>query len=285
MDHTFATLYSKYRVLSAGLALLLLLALFACGGNQRPAPMDIDSFSLVSSISAGMPVHKAVYHPQNQTVYAMSSGTQEVSIFRKTQRLNVIGGLGTGSGNFQGLSDIAVNPDGNLLALDTAARSIKMFNDNGKSIGTLELKGSVQPTLVALNSNQSFFIYDSASAEIILYSALDGSEQFRFGKFELGQVKQLSCNRDFVVAYDEVEQVSHVFSTLGQFIKSEAGQSLYDDYNNGINLSDGVLISQMSPASLAIGKGSGLMNISRDTLVLVFDAEIRLLKIGYQQVR
>lgn len=270
---------------SAGVVLLLLLGMFACGGNQRTAPMDIDSFSLISSISAGMPVQKAVYHPQSQTVYAMSLRTQEIGLFKDTKRLNVIGGLGTGSGNFQGLSDIAVSADGNLLALDSVARKIKMFNNNGKAIGTMELKGSMQPTLVAVNSNQSFFIYDSASAEIILYSALDGAEQFRFGKFELGQVKQLSCNRDFVIAYDEVENKSHVFSALGQFIKSEEGQSLFDDYNNGVNLSNGMLISQMSPASLSIAKGSGLMNISRDMLILVFGEEIRMLKIGYRQVR
>lgn len=281
----FIPIIKRYNPALAGMVLLLLLGMFACGGNQRTAPMDIDSFSLVSSISAGMPVQKAVFHPQSQTVYAMSPRTQEVGIFKDTQRQNVIGGLGTGATNFQGLSDIAVSADGNLLALDSVSRSIKMFTDNGKATGTLELKGSVQPTLVAVNSNQSFFIFDSATAEIILYSALDGAEQFRFGKFELGQVKQLSCNRDYVIAYDEVENKSHVFSALGQFIKSETGQSLFDDYNNGVNLSNGMLISQMSPASLAIGAGSGLMNISRDTLILVFDDEIRMLKIGYQQVR
>jgi hypothetical protein len=267
------------------LSLLVMLAIVGCGSNKRVAPMDIDSFSLFSSISAGMPLQKALYYSSNNVIYAMSANTQQVSIYRDGQRVNVIGGLGTGSGNFQSLSDIAIASDGSLLALDSVTKSIKKFSDSGKPMGVLELKGSVQPTMMAVNSNQSFFIYDAASAEIILYSALDGVEQFRFGKFQLVQVQQLSCNRDYVVAYDATGNKSHVFSTLGQYIKTDDGQSLFDDYNNGLNLDAGLLISQMSPASLNIGTGVGLMNISRDALILVFGEEIRLLRIGYQQVR
>ncbi|MDD2227905.1 MAG: hypothetical protein PHY48_00660 [Candidatus Cloacimonetes bacterium] len=285
MCKVFVSHCRKHRLLSISLLLLLLISMFACGGNHRPAPMDIDSFNLVSSISAGMPLQKAVYYPANQNLYAMSRRTQEISIFEGTVRKNVVGGLGTGTSNFQALSDIAVGFDGSLLALDSVSKSIKMFNTSGKAKGTLELKGSIQPTLIAVNSNQSFYIYDAASAEIILYSALDGTEQFRFGKFELNQVTQLSCNRDYVVAYDDTEDESHIFSSLGQFIKSETGQTLFDDYNNGLNLAAGMLISQMSHASLSIGEGSGLMNINRDIVVLVFEEEIRVLKIGYKQVR
>jgi len=285
MFSVFFSLCRKHRLISSSLLMLLLLSMFACGGANRPAPMDIDSYSLVSSISAGMPVQKAVYHPASQTLYAMSPRAQEISIFEGTVRKNVVGGLGTGTSNFQALSDIAVGFDGSLLALDSVSKSIKMFSTNGKAKGMLELKGSIQPTLIAVNSNQSFYIYDAASAEIILYSALDGSEQFRFGKFELNQVTQLSCNRDYVVAYDDTEDKSHIFSSLGQFVKSEAGQTLFDDYNNGLNLYEGLLVSQMSPASLAVGEDSGLMNISRDIVVLVFAEEIRMLRIGYKQVR
>jgi hypothetical protein len=267
------------------LSVLIMVAVMGCSSNNRVAPMDIDSFSLYSSISAGMPLQKALYYPQGGIIYAMSSTTQQIGIFKDTQRVNVIGGLGTGSGNFQNLSDIAIASDGSLLALDSVSKSIKKFNDSGKPIGVLELKGSVQPTMLAVNTDQSFFVFDAASAEIILYSALDGVEQFRFGKFQLVQVQQLACNRDYVVAYDATEGKSNVFSTLGQYIKTDDGQSLYDDYNNGLNLNDDLLISQMSPASLNIGTGAGLMNISKDTLILVFGEEIRLLRMGYQQVR
>lgn len=267
------------------LSVLIMVAVMGCSSNNRVAPMDIDSFSLYSSISAGMPLQKALYYPQSGIIYAMSSTTQQIGIFKDTQRVNVIGGLGTGSGNFQNLSDIAIASDGSLLALDSVSKSIKKFSDSGKPMGVLELKGSVQPTMLAVNTDQSFFVFDAASAEIILYSALDGVEQFRFGKFQLVQVQQLACNRDYVVAYDATEGKSNVFSTLGQYIKTDDGQSLYDDYNNGLNLNDDLLISQMSPASLNIGTGAGLMNISKDTLILVFGEEIRLLRMGYQQVR
>ncbi len=264
---------------------LALLIVSACSGPQRKAPMDIDSFNLVSSLSAGVSVQKALFHPNSGTVYAMSTASQQISIFRDSKRVNVIGGLGTGTANFRNLSDIALSMEGKLLALDSVERMLKMFSDDGKSIGSMELKGSVQPVALAAGSDQNVYVYDAASAEIIVYSMLDGAELFRFGKFEIPQVSQLNCNHDYVVAYEAQSNTSHVFTALGQFIKQEPGQTLFDDYNNGINLNEGLLLSQMSPASLSVSTDSVAINLRGDILVLVFDQEIRMLKIGYVQVR
>lgn len=265
--------------------LILALIATACSGPQRKAPMDIDVFNLVSSLSTDTSVQKALFHPQSGTVYAMSTASQQISIYRDSKRVNVVGGLGTGTANFRNLSDIALSMEGKLLALDSVAKSLKIFSDDGKAIGEMELKGCAQPVALAAGSDQNVYVYDAASAEIIVYSVLDGAELFRFGKFELPQVSQLGCNRDYVTAYDAVNDKSHIFTALGQFVKQEDGQTLYDDYNNGINLKDGLLLSQMSPASLSMGVNNGTLTLSGDILVLVFGQEIRMLKIGYTQVR
>ncbi|MDY0151210.1 MAG: hypothetical protein RBS43_02930 [Candidatus Cloacimonas sp.] len=265
--------------------MLAMLALSACGGTKGRLPLDIESFSLVSSIPTGMPISKALYQASNDQLFVMSAKTQEIGIFRGGERHNVLGGMGTGAANFLSLSDIGINRDGGLLALDSVAKSIKIFTSDGKANGNIELKGSVQPTLFCVHADQSLFVFDQATGEIITYSTLDGTEQYRFGKFELQQPTQLFCNRDYVVAYEQQTDTSHVFSVLGQFVKSDKGQTLFDDYNNGINFSDGNLLSQMSAALLPIQESVILYGISRDVLVLGMGEEIRLLKIGYLRVR
>lgn len=266
------------------LFLAAMLGLFGCAVTKGRAPLDIDSFSLVSTIPTGMQVSKALYSSGGDMLYVMSSKTQEIGLFRSGKRINVLGGIGTGADNFMSLSDIGINRDGGLLALDTVSKTIKIFTSDGKASGSIELKGSVQPTLFCVHADQSLFVYDQASGEIITYSTLDGTEQYRFGKFQLGQPSTLFCNRDYVVAYEEKTDTSHLFSVLGQFIKSESGQTLFDDYNNGINFANQALVSQMSSAYLAITESVKLFGISQDILVLGMGEEIRLLKIGYQQV-
>lgn len=266
------------------LLLLALLGLFACSANNSRVPLDIESFSLISTVPTGMQISKALYHTPTGMLYVMSAKTQEIGIFRESERLNVLGGVGTGTGNFMSLGDIGIGPDGSLFALDTVARSIKKFTSDGKASGVIELKNSVQPSLFCMHADQSIFVYDAASGEIIAYSALDGSEQYRFGKFQLGQLSRLTCNRDYVIAYDLPSATSHVYSVLGQFVKSDKGQTLFDEYNNGINLHEGNLVSQMSAAYLPIQDPFSVYGISRDVLVLGFEAEIRLLKITYLQV-
>ncbi|MDD4310586.1 MAG: hypothetical protein PHO32_09415, partial [Candidatus Cloacimonetes bacterium] len=242
------------------LAVFVLLSLFACAGPSGRVPMDVEYFSLFKSVQMEMPISKAIYRPANQTLFAMTAKTQEIQIYQNEIRKNVVGGLGTGSGNFLKLSDIGVAQDGNLMALDSAAKQLKLFTNDGKAMGNIDLQKSVQPTCFTVLENHSIFVYDQATAEIIVYSALDGVEQFRFGKFQLQQVTSLHCNRDYVVAYDASADTSHIFSVLGQLVKSETGQTVFDGYNNGINLSAGALTSQMSPAILPMRETAGIMS-------------------------
>jgi hypothetical protein len=173
----------------------------------------------------------------------MSTDWQQIHFFRDRKRVNTIGGMGLERSSFQRLSDIALDSEGNLLALDSLPRKIRRFSSDGMWTGEIEIKNSLQPELLAMAADQTLFVYDAMSGEIICYSPLDGEELYRFGKFQLYRVSNLSVSRNYVIAYSAIDGISHVFSVLGQFIGSKPGQVVYDEYDNEIILDKGVLRS------------------------------------------
>lgn len=261
-----------------------LLAVFACAGINQRAPMTIDYFSLIKTISLGKQVDKILYHSQSNTLYAMSEKNQEIYIFQNGELKNVLGGLGSSKVNFQFLQDMALTSDNYLYVLDSSAKSVKKFSSDGKPSGSIDLKSGVQPKCLCLYQDQDLYIFDSASGEIIAYSGIDGSEQNRFGRFQLQQVNSLFCNHDYLIAYAKDSNQSHIFSGLGQFIKTESGQVVYDLFNNGICYNEGMLKCLNSPAYLPIGQENVLMSIDGNFLALGLGEEIRILKISYNQV-
>jgi len=269
-----------YALLSVALFSLLLLG--SCAGTPSRAPMVIESFGLLSEIPLDFVADKVVYHAQSQMLIGFSSKNQEIHIFKGSKRQNIIGGLGA---NFNYLSDIALGQDGSIYALDSASRKVKKYSLDGKAIGTQELGGCVQPTLIAVQSDQSLFIYDAGPGEIICYSAIDGTEQNRFGRFQLTQISSLASNRDYLVAYSKDSDSSVIFSTLGQMVRSETGQVVYDVYNNGIGYQKGGLISLTSAAFLPLRSEPKQLVIDRDVLVLGYGESARLFKIKYLQVK
>ncbi len=279
---------AKLRTLSLAAKLILLLlsgVLSACAAAPLIAAKDIDSIVLSEVIPLGFEADKALLFSGSDLIYALSVKDQEVTIFRSGNRQNVLGGLGSGSANFQYLSDIALDRDGNLLVLDSSARLIRKFTSEGTPAGSLELKGSQQPSLLALAAEQTLFVYDAAPAEIIAYSALDGTEQFRFGRFQLKQLSSLSCNRDFLVAYSAVDKSSRIFSTLGQFSKNSPGISLFDDYNNELSYSGSVLKGKSGTSFLALNSEPRSLCIDGDKLLVTQKSELYLFKLSYLQVR
>lgn len=278
-DSRRTLLYAK-----AAVRLLLLGLLVSCASVPQSSPKDIESIMLSDVIPLGFEADKALLHSNSGVLYAISIKNQEISIFRNGKRQNLLGGLGSGSANFQYLSDIAIDRDGSLLALDSSARLIRKFTNDGIPAGTLELKGSQQPSLLALTAEQTLFVYDAAPAELIAYSTLDGKEQFRFGRFQLKQLSSLSCNRDYLVAYSAADGISRIFSTLGQMDKSKAGISLFDDYNNELSYAGGALKSVSSAAFIPLSFEPRSLSISGDTLLLMAGSELRLFKLNYRQV-
>jgi len=264
---------------------ICLLLLNCCSEINRRIPMELEYFNLVKAIPLGMQADKIQYHSPSNTLYAMSVKSQEIYIFQDQERKNVLGGLGSSKVNFFYLADIAMGSDNSLYVLDSSARSVKKFSSDGSPSGSIELKNSVQPKCLCVYQDQGLFIFDSASGEIINYSGIDGTELNRFGRFQLQQVSSLFCNHDYLIAYEKANNVSHIFSVLGQFVKTEQGQVVYDLYNNAICYNAGMLKCLSSSAYMPLTAENVFMSISGDLLALSIGEEIRIYKINYSQVR
>lgn len=266
------------------LIVITMFMLLGCASTPKRPPMNISSFSLFSTFSFGENINKAYYDPLNEIAYAMVSGKQEIYVLKSGKNLNVIGGMGMAANNFQTLADISIASDGGLYALDSSQKNLRKFSSDGKLLSTMDLKSTSQAAAFAIGGEQIAYIWDSAASEIISFNLLDGTEQFRFGRFQVQRISHLSANRDFVVAYDQATNTSTVFSSMGQLIGIEEGQILYDGYNNAISMTSNGLISKMSPAFLPLSEGYGIVTISRNVLSLVMGTEVRVLRLDYEQV-
>ncbi|MDD3536108.1 MAG: 6-bladed beta-propeller [Candidatus Cloacimonetes bacterium] len=265
--------------------LVLIVLVGGCASAPKLPPMHISSFSLFSSVSYEEDIAKAYYEPLSKTTAAFVPNSHQIHLWREGKRVNVVGGLGMGAGSFSALADISLGADGAIYALDSAAKNLKKFNLDGKLLANWSLPNVVQPQKIALGTEQNCYIWDAAAGEIIAYNLLDGSESFRFGRFQIKRVDQLFANRDYLVAYDGESDSSALFSSLGQFISYEAGQLLFDPYNNGIIISQDAIVSQMSAAFLPLNASTGLATIGKEVLVIVVDKhQVRLLKVDYEKL-
>lgn len=208
------------------------LLLAACSGIKFQAKREVDALVLESFIPLETKVDKAITDPASGTVYTLSRAQQQVSIYKDKELVNTIGGLGNMSYNFQRLTDIALDTEGNLLALDQMASMIKKFSSGGRYIASLELKDLIQPELLCLNLDGELFIYDAAPGEIVNVSLLDGKEINRFGRFQFKNPTAISCNRELISVYSASENQSKVFDSFGQFIQERGGQVLADIHGN-----------------------------------------------------
>jgi len=263
---------------------LVVMLFTACSSNKKTPPMEVVNFRLTETVEFTERISKAYYYPAGKAVYAMNPETHQILIRKGDKQPNVIGGIGSGNTNFLALADIAMGPEGSIYALDSSQRQIKRFNPDGKYLSSMELSYVQQPQRLALGTEQNVYVYDAATTEIIAFNLLDGSELYRFGRFQLERVDQLYANRDYVVAYNRNKDESALFSSLGQFISNDSGQIVYDAYNNAIGLSNEALVSKMSAAWLPLTGQAKIMTISRDTLAIVVDRQVRLLKLDYAPV-
>ena len=230
------------------LGIMTSLLFLACSVPKFQARREVSSLSLESFIPLEPKVDKAITDPVSGTVYALSRAQQMIFIYKERALVNSIGGLGSQNYNFQRLTDIGLDSDGSLLALDQMAKTIKKFSPSGRYIASFELHGLKQPELFCMSMDRELFIYDAAPSEIVNISILDGKELYRFGRFQLGACTSLSCNRELISVYSSDENQSKLFDSLSQHIQDAPGQVLPDIYGNLLLINS--QISSLSQASL-----------------------------------
>lgn len=260
-----------------------LVTLAACSANMRYRPA-LQALEPIMQIQSREEIAKALYSGRSNTLYVQSRHTQFIQIFRDQKLINSVGGLGVERSNFRQLSDIDLDSDGGILALDSIDRKLQKYSSQGHRLGEIELKGSVQPKLFARTADQALFVYDAVAGEIVSYSALNYQAQYSFGKFRLYRISSISAGRDFVSAYSEADKISHIYSVLGQYVESIAGQVVFDEYDNSYVLLNGIITC--GQAQYALGSSQAYTMAWGDGSMVVFGLhDAQVLKPVYERIR
>ena len=220
------------------LAIVAALALGACSGNRFRAYKRIGGFRKLEPMTLEANADKAVSSMGGRLVYTFGKASQEICFYRDGKRVNTLGGLGFDRTSFQRLSDIGVDQDGSLLALDSALKVMRKFTPEGRLLSELKLNRLIQPELFCGNTEGNFYVYDAASSEIVCLSQFDMAEQYRFGRFVVEQPSSLACNQEYLWVYSQRLDRTCVFYLLGQFKEALEGQVAFDSFNNPVRIAD-----------------------------------------------
>ena len=259
------------------------LMLSSCASARFNPKREIEAVTFSEFIQSERAYDKAVADPVSGSVFALLKAEQQIHVFREGKKSNSFGGLGTQAYNFQRLTDIALDNDGSLLALDMAAKELRRFSPDGNLLARVDLSSLSQPELLVMSPDRDLFIYDAAPQELICISMLDGSELYRFGKFQLKSPSTLSCNRDLLSVYSQSADETQFYYILGQFKESRQGQWLQDAFGNWVlaELPRGTVVEEASLMPLLAG--SGVASVYRESIAVVYENGIGLYRIIHRR--
>lgn len=250
------------------------------GRNIPPAALETDAVKQYP-----FSVGKALYDYSSGTFYLLEESRPYVYFYRDDKQINQIGGLGMGSSNFQKLSDIALDPDGNLLTLDSFACLIRKFSPDGKWIADTKLSSFSQPAKFCCTPDGDLLIYDASRQEISKINGLDGKVIFTFGRFEIDSVSQLNCCRDYIVVVDGDASSSLYYSSLGRLLQTLEHQAVIDQYQNLYTYENGALRVSNSDLILPCGwrETEARLFVAERTLLLVSGNSVLTIRPVYQR--
>ncbi len=226
---------------SITICLAACLALASCSNLETVRQMPPLRLQAAETRQFPYNVEKCLLDVTSGTYYLWEENRPEIHFLRDSRQLNLIGGLGTDKGNFQRLSDIALDPTGNLLALDSFARRVSKFNPDGKWVADIELQGMNQPSRLCSTPEGDLIVFDAAVQELVKISGFDGTRLYRFGRFEVQNATNLTAGRDYVAIYDAAAGLTSVFTSLGQHVRDHQGQVVLDQFQNFYSYGDGIL--------------------------------------------
>ncbi|HPR17665.1 MAG TPA: hypothetical protein PLD62_05415 [Candidatus Cloacimonadota bacterium] len=209
---------------------LLLLLFSGCSNVVSQSNYVPAGFVTIREIPLSFIPQKCLYSSSQKTTFVWQKDSNLIHIFQNGIKINSIGGMGTGQTNFNNLSDIALAPDGSLLALDSFARKIKKFDTQGGFIAQFSLNNFDEPLLFDIALDETFYIYDNRSREIVATSLYGQQEYYRFGNFQLKTPSNLILSGNNLVVNDRTNDQTLVFDSLGQFLFSRNG---YFQFQNG----------------------------------------------------
>lgn len=260
-------------LLSSTLLLLtgcLLLLLTGCAGIEAGRKITPVRLQVTDRLQLPFRVEKCLLDQRTGTYYLMEQNRPNIHFYRNGQSINLIGGFGTDRTSFQKLSDIALDADGNLLALDIFARSVRKFSPDGKWIADIDLAGFNQPGRFCATAETDLIIYDAASQELSRLSTFDGKVMFTFGRFQVEGVFHISSAGDLIAVVSEDRIRTVLFTGMGLFLRDFSAQLVLDRFQNRFVYQDGALKLWQEDLALSFGwKDDEVKLFSGSTAILI----------------
>ena len=262
--------------------LLFILLLTACSTIEMQSYRVPKVINIIQKIQTDFIPKKCLYSSINKTAFVLEKEAEIIHIYKNGKKVNTIGGLGFASSNFNKLADITLSPDDNLLALDSFQKKIKKFDINGKLIAEFDLTGFIEPTLFVVAIDETYYIFDNASKEIIITRTFDESDWYTFGKFQLNNPSKISLGKDEITVYDKKKNSTTIFGILGRF-QNEIDGNIQLVKQQQYVLKDHFIYHPKSESKFAISTNKWNDFSIEDNVILLSDNEIWIGKLTYSE--
>ncbi len=232
---------------------LLIVLLMGCSFLQdRPVSIPV-GLTKPQQLDFEQSIRKCCYDTITRTLYIMPENDNAIHIFRDGKRINTIGKLGFDKSNFSRLDDIALAPDGKILALDSFSRKIKKFDKDGMWIADYDLSYLKEPTRFDVTDDEEMYIYDNFSKDITIVTSTREEERFTFGKFQFTRPQRITTNREYVWIYDAGDDTTLIYNAMGQHLEDVPGFMQLDRFNQKFTMLPNAIEQQSTGAKLAMG--------------------------------
>jgi len=265
------------------LNILILIFCSSCVSLEK-AHLDLKLSHLdkIVEISTNFIPAKSVYSSLDNTTYIMEKDANRIHIYKDDQKINSIGGMGFDVYNFNKLTDIALSPDGNLLALDSFARKIKTFDREGKLVTQFNLELIGKPEIFDISLDETFYIYDRNKKEIVITRITDEDVSESFGKFILSEPVSLIINDNMVQVYDRQADKTFQFDLWGDLLNEWKGNILqYKGQTFKLEKNSLLKLPENRKLELNIYPWSSFL-IKQDLLLMNSDQQVRISEFVYE---
>ncbi|MEA2096760.1 MAG: 6-bladed beta-propeller [Candidatus Cloacimonadota bacterium] len=262
--------------------ILLILFLTACSTIEMQYYRIPEKINIIQKIKTDFVPKKCLYSSINKTAFVLEKEANIIHIYKNGKKINTIGGLGFTSTSFNKLADITLSPDGNLLALDSFQKKIKKFDIDGKLIAELNLNDFIEPALLAVAIDETYYIYDNAFKEIIITRTFGQSDWYTFGKFQLNNPSKINLGKNEIMIYDKLKNSTLIFGILGRF-QNEIDGNIQIEKQQQYILKNYFIYHPKSDSKFAISTNKWNDFSIEDNVILLSDNEIWIGKLTYSE--
>ena len=139
-------------------------------GNHRIEMFRIDG-TFVKQFGVGLLSYPWGVTVNNKQVYVADNGNKRIAIFTlEGQLIRTIGSRGSGPGQFNGPSAVAISPDGEMYVTDRYNHRIQVFSPDGvfqRELGEGQLK---RPRDILIDTDSHVLVADTGNNRVVIFN-------------------------------------------------------------------------------------------------------------------